>query len=73
MDFFCKRSLNDQAYTWSVCNLDKARFLKEIMSGQVRSPYSPSSPSNGYGDSLYRRSIRLHVSRQEGVMHWAGR
>ena len=43
--FFCKRSFIDQAYTWSVRNLDKGIFLKEIMSGQVRCPYSPSSPS----------------------------
>jgi len=57
--FFCKRSFIVQAYTWSVRNLDKARFLKEIMSGQFRCPFSPSSPSYGYGYSLYRRSIRL--------------
>ena len=71
--FFCKRNFTDQAYIWSLRNLYKARFLKEIMSGQVRRPFSPSNPSYGYGYSLYRRSIRIHASRRKGVMHWAER
>jgi len=46
-EFFWKRSFIDQAYTWAIRNLDKTRFLKEIMSGQVTCPYSLSSPSYG--------------------------
>jgi hypothetical protein len=36
--FFGKINFIDEAYTWSVRTLDKARFLKEIMSGSSGVP-----------------------------------